>query len=124
MPVDSENFWESVKKHPDRFYIIHYSSQSLYDEGVDGLSPRITSIVVMHYATRQTVSFALHAVAESMSISKDGVESHYDVIEKELLERFFNFLRDRREKYPSVPIEVRLNLNDILSQTVRLGLCQ
>jgi len=98
----------------------------------------------MHYATRQTVSFALHAVAESMSISKDEVESHYDHIEKELLERFFHFLRDRREKYwihwnmrnltfgfehlehryrslcknepPSVPIEVRLNLNDILSQ--------
>jgi hypothetical protein len=144
MPVDAENFWASVKKHPDRFYIIHYSSQSLYDEGVDGLSPRITSIVVMHYAMRQTVSFALHAVAESMDISKDGVESRYDDIEKELLRRFFNFLRDRREKYwvhwnmrnltfgfehlehryrslcktepPSVPVEVRLNLNDILRQ--------
>jgi hypothetical protein len=144
MPVDAENFWASVKKHPDRFYIIHYSSQSFYDEGVDGLSPRITSIVVMHYAMRQTVSFALHAVAESMDISKDGVESRYDDIEKELLRRFFNFLRDRREKYwvhwnmrnltfgfehlehryrslcktepPSVPVEVRLNLNDILRQ--------
>jgi hypothetical protein len=144
MPVDAQNFWDAVKKHPDRFYIIHYSSQSLYDEGVDGLSPRITSIVVMHYATRQTVSFALHAVAESITISKDGVESHYNDIEKELLKRFFDFLRDRREKYwihwnmrnltfgfehlehryrslcknepPSVPIEVRLNLNDILSE--------
>jgi hypothetical protein len=144
MPVDAQNFWDAVKKHPDRFYIIHYSSQSLYDEGVDGLSPRITSIVIMHYATRQTVSFALHAVAESITISKDGVESHYNDIEKELLKRFFDFLRDRREKYwihwnmrnltfgfehlehryrslcknepPSVPIEVRLNLNDILSE--------
>ena len=140
--VDSDNFFQSVKKHPDRFYIIHYSSQSLYDEGVDGLSPRITSIVVMHYATRQTVSFALHAVAESLKILKDQVESRYDDIERELLERFFSFLRDRREKYwvhwnmrnltfgfehlehryrslcktepPSVPVEVRLNLNDIL----------
>src|SRR5882762_10510496 len=56
--------------------------------------PAHTSIVVMHYATRQTVSFALHAVAESMSISKDEVESHYDHIEKEVLERFFHFLRD------------------------------
>ncbi len=144
MPVDSGNFWENVKKHPDRFYIIHYSSQSLYDEGLEGLSPRITSIVVMHYATRQTVSFALHAVAESIGVSKDGVESRYDDIEKELIGRFFNFLRDRREKYwvhwnmrnltfgfehlehryrslcksepPSVPVEVQLNLNDILRQ--------
>jgi hypothetical protein len=144
MLMGAENFWEIIKKHPDRFYIIHYSSQSLYDEGVDGLSPRITSIVVMHYATRQTVSFALHAVAESLGISKDNVDSQYNNIEKELLERFFAFLRDRREKYwvhwnmrnltfgfehlehryrllckkepPSVPIEVRLNLNDILRQ--------
>src|SRR5271154_3270768 len=55
--------------------------------------------VLMHYSTRQTVSFALHAVAESLGISKNEVESHYDEIEKVLLERFFAFLRDRREKY-------------------------
>lgn len=42
MPVESSNFFKSVERHPDRFYIIHYSSQSLYDEGVDGLSPRIS----------------------------------------------------------------------------------
>jgi len=146
--VDAENFFRSVKKHPERFYIIHYSSQSLYDEGVDGFSPRITSIVVMHYSTRQTVSFALHAEAESLGIAKDDVENQYDVIERALLERFYSFLRDRREKYwvhwnmrnltfgfehlehryrslckaepPSVPIEVRLNLNDILIE--RFGL--
>jgi len=143
MTVDSENFFANVKKHPDRFYIIHYSSQSLYDEGVDGLSPRITSIVVMHYATRQTVSFALHAEAEVLGISKDDVESNYDALEKALLERFYAFLRDRREKYwvhwnmrnltygfehlehryrslcksepPSVPVEVRLNLHSMLA---------
>jgi hypothetical protein len=142
MTVEESNFFSSVKKHPDRFYIIHYSSQSLYDEGVDGLSPRITSIVVMHYATRQTVSFALHAEAESLGIPKDDVERNYDQIEKALLQRFYSFLRDRREKYwvhwnmrnltfgfehlehryrslcrdepPSIPVEVRLNLNDIL----------
>ena len=142
MAVESGNFFQSVEKHPDRFYIIHYSSQSLYDEGVDGLSPRITSIVVLHFATRQTVSFALHAEAEALGISKDDVESNYDAIEKALLERFYAFLRDRRERYwvhwnmrnltfgfehlehryrslckaepPSVPVEVRLNLNDIL----------
>jgi hypothetical protein len=142
MMVDSDTFFPNVKKHPDRFYIIHYSSQSLYDEGIDGLSPRITSIVVMHYATRQTLSFALHAEAEALGISKDDVESNYDTIEKALLQRFYSFLRDRREKYwihwnmrnltfgfehlehryrslckaepPSVPVEVRLNLNDIL----------
>jgi hypothetical protein len=148
MTVDADNFFQSVKRNPERFYIIHYSSQSLYDEGVDGLSPRITSIVVMHYATRQTVSFALHAEAESLGIAKEDVESQYDTIEGALLERFYSFLRDRREKYwvhwnmrnltfgfehlehryrslckaepPSIPVEVRLNLNDILIE--RYGL--
>src|SRR5882762_7645984 len=73
-------------------------TQSLYDEGVDGLSPRITSIVVMHFATRQTVSFALHAVAESIGIPKEEVENRYDQIERALLQSFFDFIRDRRDK--------------------------
>lgn len=148
MTVDSDNFFKSIQRHPDRFYIIHYSSQSLYDEGLEGLSPRITSIVVMHYATRQTLSFALHAEAESLGISKDAIKDNYDLIEKALLQRFYAFLRDRREKHwvhwnmrnltfgfehlehryrslcksepPSVPVEVRLNLNDILIE--RYGL--
>ena len=144
MPIETHEFFRAVSRHPDKFYIIHYSSQSLYDEGIDGLSPRITSIVVMHYATRQTVSFALHAVAETLGIEKSEVENRYNDLEKVLLERFFAFLRDRREKYwihwnmrnltfgfehlehryrslcqsepPSVPVEVRLNLNDIMKE--------
>lgn len=144
MTVDPGDLFSSVKKHPDQFYIIHYSSQSLYDEGVDGLSPRITSIVVMHYATLQTVSFAIHAEAETFGFPKDDIERNYDAVEKALLQRFYSFLRDRRERYwvhwnmrnltfgfehlehryrllcraepPSVPIEVRLNLNDILKE--------
>jgi hypothetical protein len=147
--VDASNFFSNVRKHPDRFYIIHYSSQSLYDEGLDGLSPRITSVVVMHYATRQTVSFAIHAVAESLGISKEDVSQNYDRIEKELLKRFYDFIRDRREKYwihwnmrniiygfehlehryrtlssnepPHIPIEVRLNLNDLLKERFGSG---
>ena len=140
MTIEAANFLKTVEKNPDRFYIIHYSSQSLYDEGVDGLSPRITSIVVMHYATKQTVSFALYAVAETLGIAKEGVADHYEEIEKVLLERFYAFVRDKRERYwvhwnmrnltygfehlehryralckeepPSILIEMRLNLND------------
>jgi hypothetical protein len=142
--VDEHNFFKSIKEHPDRFYIIHYSSQSLFDAETDSLSPRITSVVVMHFASRQTVSFALHAVAETLQIPKNEVINRYDEIERELLKRFYEFARDRREKYwihwnmrnltfgfehlehryrvltksepPSIPVEVRLNLNDILKQ--------
>jgi hypothetical protein len=146
---DARSFFRNIKKHPERFYIIHYSSQSLYDEGVDGLSPRITSIVVMHFSTRQTVSFAIHAVAEDLGIPRDEVEGRYDEIERALLERFYVFVRDRREKYwvhwnmrnivfgfehlehryrtltrsepPHIPIEVRINLNDALKERYGSG---
>jgi hypothetical protein len=139
-------FWEEVQKHPDRFYIIHYSSQSLFDaEAVDGagaMSPRITSVVVRHFESGQTVSFATHTVAEYLGILWDEVEARYDEIEGELLTQFFDWARDRREKYwvhwnmrnvtfgfehlehryrvlakkepPSIPVEVRINLNDAL----------
>jgi hypothetical protein len=141
--TDYKTFLKDVAKHPERFYIVHYSSQSLYDEGVEGFSPRITSIAIMHVSTRQTVSFSIHAVAEEISISKELVQERYDDIERALLERFYTFVRDRREKYwihwnmrnvvfgfehlehryrvlthsepPSIPVEVRINLNDVLS---------
>jgi hypothetical protein len=144
MKVDNSNFFKEAHEHPERFYIIHYSSQSLYDEGTEGLSPRITSIVVMHYATRQTVSFAIHTVAELLGILKDDVESRYNEIEKEMLARFFDFLRDGLDRYwvhwnmrnitfgfehlehrsrylgnpppPILHMEHRLNLNDILRE--------
>lgn len=140
--TELRDFFREITRHPERFYLVHYSSQSLYDEGVDGLSPRITSIVIMHYSTEQTISFATHAVAESLHIAKDDVLENYDKIEKALLSRFYEFVRDRREKYwvhwnmrnltygfehlehryrtlcgsepPHIPIEVRLNLSDIL----------
>jgi hypothetical protein len=99
MKVNASNFFGSVVKAPDQFFIIHYSSQSLYDAGSEGMSPRITSIAVMHFATRQTTSFSVHATAELMKISRDDVESRYDEIEKEMLARFFVFMRDKLDRY-------------------------
>ena len=134
--------WDEVRRHPDRFYIIHYSSQSLFDADAGALSPRITSVVVRHYESGQTVSFATHTVAEYLGIELEAIEARYDEIEKEILSQFYDFARDRREKFwvhwnmrnvtfgfehlehryrvltkkepPSIPIEVRINLNDAL----------
>ncbi|WP_269219781.1 hypothetical protein [Brevundimonas vesicularis] len=142
----SFSFWDDIKKHPDRFYIIHYSSQSLFDAeamgGAGALSPRITSVVARHFESGQTVSFSTHTVAEYLGISWDDVEARYDDIERELLTQFYDWARDRRERYwvhwnmrnvtfgfehlehryrvlvkkepPSIPVEVRINLNDAL----------
>lgn len=142
-----ETFFKDIARHPDRFYIIHYSSQSLFDGDDAALSPRITSVVVRHYPTGQTVSFATHIAAEFLGIPRDQIEQRYDDIERSLLTQFYDFARDRREKFwvhwnmrnvtfgfehlehryrvltgrepPSIPVEVRLNLNDILK--IRYG---
>jgi hypothetical protein len=90
------DFVRQVKKHPENFYIIHYSCQNLNDDN-EGLSPRITSIAVAHFSTGQTVSFSCHAVAEELSISRDMVKNRYDEIEVRLLDDFYTFIRDRKQ---------------------------
>ncbi len=142
--ANANRFFDDVKKHTDRFYIIHYSSQSLFDADAGAFSPRITSVVVRHYMSGQTVSFSTHTVAEYLGVAWDDIEARYDDIERELLTQFYDFARDRREKSwvhwnmrnvtfgfehlehryrvltgkepPSIPVEVRVNLNDILKR--------
>lgn len=131
-----------VKKSPEEFLLIHYSSQSLFDEIEGQYSPRITSIVVMFYASRQTVNFSLHSIAEELGIARDSVEEDYSRVEAELLKRFFFFAQDHLAKCwlhwnmrntvfgfehlehryrvllktdpPTVPYDNRINISDIL----------
>jgi hypothetical protein len=140
---DSGAFIREVKAHPENFYVIHYSCQSLYDDN-EALSPRITSIAVTHFATEQTVSFSTHAVAEELGIARENVKDRFDEVELDLLKAFYAFIRDRRDKYwvhwnmrnltfgfehlehryralggkdaPVIPVERRLNLNDLLAE--------
>jgi hypothetical protein len=139
---DSQRFIREMKKHPENFYLIHYSCQSLYDDN-QKLSPRITSIAITHYASEQTISFSTHAIAEELHISRETVRDRFDEVERKLLQDFYDFVRDRRDKYwvhwnmrnlsfgfehlehryrvldginaPVIPVERRLNLNDILA---------
>lgn len=139
---DSSDFMRQLKSHPENFYVIHYSCQSLYDDN-EGISPRITSIAVTHFATEQTVSFSTHAIAEELGIPREAVRDRFDEVEVALLRSFYAFTRDRRDKYwvhwnmrnltygfehlehryrvlggvdaPVIPVERRLNLNDLLS---------
>lgn len=137
----SSAFIKDIKKNPENYYIIHYSCQSLYDDN-EALSPRITSIAINHYATEQTVSFSTHSIAEELHIPRENVRDRFDEVERELLSEFYAFIRDRRDKYwihwnmrnltygfehlehryrvlggndaPIIPVERRLNLNDLL----------
>jgi hypothetical protein len=146
--TDSRAFIREVKKAPQNFFSIHYSCQSLYDDN-EGLSPRITSIAITHYATGQAVSFSTHSIAEELRIGREEVMSSFDAIELELLTGFYEFVRDRRDKFwihwnmrnltygfehlehryralggrdaSVIPVERRLNLNDLLADRYGSG---
>ncbi len=145
---NSGRFIKEAKEHSENFYVIHYSCQSLYDDN-EALSPRITSITVTHYATEQTVSFSTHSIAEELHIPREAVRDRFDEVERELLRGFYAFIRDRRDKYwvhwnmrnltygfehlehryrvlggndaPIIPVERRLNLNDLLADRYGSG---
>ena len=138
----SRDFFKEIRRNPENFYIIHYSCQSLNDDN-DGLSPRITSIGVTHFSSEQTVSFSMHAIAEELKVPRERVMVELDQIEMRLLKGFYDFARDRRDKFwvhwnmrnlsfgfehlehryrilggenaPVIPVERRINLNDMLS---------
>jgi hypothetical protein len=143
MTISSEReFFRTTKKHPDRFYLVHYSCQNLNDDN-EGLSPRVTSIAVLHLGTGQVVSFSTHTVAEELGYARDEVLEHFDEIELLLLQKFFDFAKGRKaqswvhwnmrnitygfehieHRYrtlaktepPSIPVEHRINLSDMLA---------
>lgn len=108
----------------------------------EGLSPRITSIAINHYATGQSVSFSTHSIAEELHFSREQVNENFDAIELELLTQFYSFISTRGDKYwvhwnmrnltygfehldhryralggkitSTINVEKRLNLNDII----------
>ncbi len=75
--------------------MIHYSCESFYDK-IDGKTPRITSIAVRNLDSGQTDSFSIHQIAEEQSVSFDKISEQYDILERQMLDRFFDFLRTRQ----------------------------
>jgi len=143
--ADANSFIKEIKAHPDRFYIIHYSSENLFDETIQGITPRITSVVVSHYATGQLQSFAIHTAADVLGVPRQNVSAQYDLIEREMLRQLYDFLGPRTQNFwvhwnmrsvvfgfehlahryqtlsggivaPMVPVEHRINLNDVLRE--------
>ncbi|EMW3574791.1 hypothetical protein ACVSUJ_21095 [Yersinia enterocolitica] len=139
---DSRQFIKSVKLKPENFYIIHYSCQNLNDEN-EALSPRITSIAINHYTTGQSVSYSTHSISEELRIPRNDVLQRFDEVELELLTQFYNFIKERRDKFwvhwnmrnltfgfehlkhryrvlggtdpCDIAVEQRLNLNDLIA---------
>ena len=72
--------------------VIHYSCESFYNK-TDGKTPRITSIAVRNFDSGQTESFSIHQIAEKQKIEFSEITNHYDELEKQMLEHFFEFVK-------------------------------
>lgn len=85
-----------INKRRDNVVVIHYSCESFYDRP-DRTSPRITSIAVRNLSTGQTESFSIHQIAErDKKLSIKEIETHYDELEKKMLEEFYNYAKDHQ----------------------------
>jgi hypothetical protein len=93
----SSAFFEAIGENSTPFYIIHYSCESLHD-GNNGYSPRIASIVALHYPSKQSKSFSIHISAEEMEITKSDIIDKIDEVEKHMLCAFNDFMKDHASK--------------------------
>lgn len=83
---------EDIFRNPEHVLVIHYSCETFYDR-VDGTSPRITSIAVLTLSSRQAHSFSIHQVAERKGFKIEAIEKHYNKLEKQMLDEFYNFVK-------------------------------
>lgn len=86
---------KKLEEEKSNTLIIHYSCESFYDIK-DGRTPRITSIAVRELNTAQTKSFSIHKAAEIRKFGLNEIEHNYDTLEKDMLEEFFEYVKDHR----------------------------
>jgi hypothetical protein len=86
---------DSVFTDAANTWVIHYSCASFYDRP-NGASPRITSIAVRRLDSGQTLSFSIHQVAEERGVPFDQIEAHYDELERQMLDGFYQHVGSHR----------------------------
>ena len=77
---------------PEHTIVIHYSCESFYDRP-DGTSPRITSVAARNLDSGQTASFSIHQVAERHRYPISEIGKHYDKLERQMLDEFYEYVR-------------------------------
>lgn len=89
---------KKLKNLSEEKFAIHYSSEGLNDEN-DGISPRITSIVIKNIFSGASHSYSLHLEADVKNILKKDVKDNYDELEKEMIANCYNFMRKHENAY-------------------------
>lgn len=94
-----------IKQSMPHVYVIHYSCESFVDKP-SGYSPRIATIAVKNLESWQSYTFSIYRGAEKQSLPKEDIESHYDKLEREMLDEFFDFV-NANENRPFVHWNMR-----------------
>jgi len=96
--MKSREVLQHLKQHESQLLTIHYSCQSLGD-GNEGLSPRITSIAVLHLASSSMHSFSIHLIAEvrNRNVKREEIHDHYDDLEEQMLIQFYDFVKSHQD---------------------------
>lgn len=82
-------------QQPEHTVVVHYSCESFYDRENNPRSPRVTSIAVRNLDSGQAKSFSIHLIAERLGLL-DSIEKHYDQLEREMLQDFYEEVRVRQ----------------------------
>jgi hypothetical protein len=98
IPMKPKQVLLDLKQQEGHLYAIHYSCQTLGD-GNEGLSPRITSIAVLHLQSSSMHSFSIHLVAERKGIKREDIPICYDDLEGEMLQLFYAFVQGHPVAY-------------------------
>ncbi len=83
---------QNISDNPSEYLVIHYSCESFFNLP-QGNTPRITSIAVRYVRNAQTHSFSIHKIAELKGILPNQINQHYNQLEKEMLDEYFDFVR-------------------------------
>lgn len=98
---------DRIMEHPEDALVVHYSCESFYDRA-DGKTPRVTSIAVRNLDSGQTESFSIHKIAEQKGIDFGEIHNHYDDLEKDMLEEYFQYATENQGK-----MWIHWNMRDI-----------
>lgn len=87
----------NIINNPSNYLIIYYSCESFYEDTLF-VSPKITSITICNYCDKYTTHFSYAKTASFLNIDSNEIKKNSDLIEKEMLRSFLNFMEKKTDK--------------------------
>jgi hypothetical protein len=94
--------WETIDRlfeDAKNVWVVHYSCEHFYVRPEER-SARITAIAIRRLDNAQTILFSIRQMAERSGVAVPEIEQHYDRLEREMLNAFFEHVSSyRNTKY-------------------------